>query len=151
MAVLSTILVILGAWCAASVVTAALYSTLRRLHVRRQRATGAGPASGRDSVYAAARCAGPGVRTGRPGRPGQPGHSGHSGQQPGQPGDPERAGQPEHADHSGRPERPGRSARSLRSLRSLRSHRPHRSQRPAHPSGRSGWGRRVPPPDLQAG
>lgn len=135
MAVLSTILVILGAWCAASVVTAALYSALRRLHVRRQRATGAGPASVGDSVYAAARCAGPGVRTGRPGRSGQPGH-------------PERPGQPEHsehADHSGHPERPGRSARSFRPHRSLRS------QRPAHPSGRSGWGRRVPPPDLQAG
>ncbi|MFD6891661.1 hypothetical protein [Streptomyces sp. NPDC059957] len=135
MAVLSTILVILGAWCAASVVTAALYSALRRLHVRRRRATGALPASAYDPAYTAARCAGPGGRTGRPGRSGQPG----------QPGQPERSGQPGHFEH---PERPGRSARSLR------PHHSHRSHRPAHPSGRSGrsgWGRRIPPPDLQAG
>ncbi|MFJ7272436.1 hypothetical protein ACIQV3_38395 [Streptomyces sp. NPDC099050] len=80
MAVLSTILVILVAWCAASVITAALYTALRRRHVRLQRAAAAGPGS----------------RTGRP-------------------------------------------------------RRLHRQHRPAHPSGRSGWERRVPPPDLQAG
>ncbi|WP_327250617.1 hypothetical protein [Streptomyces sp. NBC_01244] len=124
MAVLSTILVILGAWCAASVVTAALYAALRRLHVRRQRVTAALPDAAR-----AARCAGPGVRTGRPGLPGQSAHSGPSG----------RSG---HADGS------GHAARSGHADGSGHADRP---RRPAHPSGRSGWGRRVPPPDLQAG
>ncbi|MEU9374211.1 hypothetical protein AB0D94_10615 [Streptomyces sp. NPDC048255] len=38
MAVLTTIALILGAWCAASVVTAALYAALRSHQVRRQRA-----------------------------------------------------------------------------------------------------------------
>ncbi|MCY0930134.1 hypothetical protein OTB20_28875 [Streptomyces sp. H27-H1] len=82
MAVLSTIVVVLGAWCAASVATAALYFALRRLHVRRQWAAAAVPGGA-----GAARSRGPGDRP----------------------------------------------------------------LRTAHPSGRSGWGRRVPPPDLQAG
>ncbi|MCX5409555.1 hypothetical protein OHA37_37570 [Streptomyces sp. NBC_00335] len=51
MAVLSTILLILGAWCAASLATVAAYAAIRRLHVRRQRAAsapvGAGAARGR--------------------------------------------------------------------------------------------------------
>ncbi|MFE9629552.1 hypothetical protein [Streptomyces sp. NPDC006463] len=38
MAVLTTIVVVLGAWCAVSVITAALYSAVRACHVRRQRA-----------------------------------------------------------------------------------------------------------------
>ncbi|MFD5145316.1 hypothetical protein [Streptomyces sp. NPDC058401] len=107
MAVLSTILAVLGAWCAASVVTAALYTALRRLHVRQQRAAAAVP-----DVPRAAPVAEPGARTVR----------------------------------TGRPVRLHRSQR-LHRLH-LRSHRVHRT---AHPSGRSGWGRRVPPPDLQAG
>ncbi|MGW0748781.1 hypothetical protein [Streptomyces sp. NPDC002587] len=37
MAVLTTIVVVLGAWCAVSVVTAALYAAVRGRHVRRQR------------------------------------------------------------------------------------------------------------------
>ncbi|WP_404962240.1 hypothetical protein [Streptomyces sp. 147326] len=41
MAVLTTIAVILGAWCAAGVATAALYAALRARHVRRQRARAA--------------------------------------------------------------------------------------------------------------
>ncbi|MCX4775673.1 hypothetical protein [Streptomyces sp. NBC_01264] len=92
MAVLSTILVILVAWCAASVITAALYVALRHHHVRLQRAA----------------LAVPGARTGRPG-------------------------------HLHRPRRPHRHHLHLR------------RHRPGHPSGRSGWGRRVPPQDLQAG
>lgn len=97
MAVLSTILVILGAWCAASAATAALYAALRRSHVRRQRAAAAVP----DAV-GTARDVAPGARTGRP----------------------------------------------------CRSTGPGRTVRPARPSGRtgrSGWGRGMPPPDLQAG
>ncbi|MFI5764953.1 hypothetical protein ACIA8F_29000 [Streptomyces sp. NPDC051563] len=111
MAVLSTILVVLGAWCAASVVTAALYTVLRRLHVRQQRASAALP-----DVPRAAPVAQPGARTGLPGR----------------------AGPPVGLHRSQR-------------LHRLHLHRPHRLRRPAHPSGRSGWSRRVPPPDLQAG
>ncbi|MEV7443294.1 hypothetical protein AB0O22_19515 [Streptomyces sp. NPDC091204] len=38
MAVLTTIAVILGAWCAAGVATAALYAVLRARHVRRRQA-----------------------------------------------------------------------------------------------------------------
>ncbi|MFJ6754577.1 MULTISPECIES: hypothetical protein [unclassified Streptomyces] len=41
MAVLTTIAVILGAWCAAALATAALYVVLRARHVRRQRARAA--------------------------------------------------------------------------------------------------------------
>lgn len=101
MAVLSTILVILGAWCAASVVTAALYAALRRLHVRRRRVTAALP----DAV-GTARCAGPGVRTGRAGLPGQPAHSGPSGSSG-------RSGRSGHADRPRRPAHPsGRAGRS---------------------------------------
>ncbi|WP_407841108.1 hypothetical protein ACE1OC_39560 [Streptomyces sp. DSM 116496] len=70
MAVLSTILVILGAWCAASVATVALYAALRRLHVRRQRAAAAVP----DAVRTV-RGSVPGARTGRPGRPVRPGRA----------------------------------------------------------------------------
>ncbi|MFB6521517.1 hypothetical protein [Streptomyces sp. NPDC056401] len=103
MAVLSTILVILGAWCAVSVATAALYTALRRLHVRRQRAAAAVP----DAVRTV-RGSVPYARTGRP-------------------------------------------VRSGRAHRHHRLPRLHRHHHPAHPSGRSGWGRRVPPPDLQAG
>ncbi|WP_328929596.1 hypothetical protein OG429_36840 [Streptomyces sp. NBC_00190] len=40
MAVLTTIVVVLGAWCATSVITAALYTAVRTRHIRRQRATG---------------------------------------------------------------------------------------------------------------
>ncbi|MFD7096890.1 hypothetical protein [Streptomyces xanthophaeus] len=43
MAVLSTIAVVLGAWCAASVLTAALYVGLRTGMVRRQRALASVP------------------------------------------------------------------------------------------------------------
>ncbi|MFD9369454.1 hypothetical protein ACFWA6_17405 [Streptomyces sp. NPDC060020] len=43
MAVLTTIAVILGAWCAAGVATAALYAVLRARHVRRQRALASAP------------------------------------------------------------------------------------------------------------
>lgn len=103
MAVLSTILVILGAWCAASVATAALYTALRRLHIRRQRAAAVVP-----GAVPAVRGAVPDAPMGRPGRPG-----------------------------------------SLH--RHRRHYRLHRRHRAAHPSARSGWGRRVPPPDLQAG
>ncbi|WP_411102942.1 hypothetical protein [Streptomyces sp. cmx-4-9] len=39
MAVLTTLAVVLGAWCAASIMTAALYTALRSHQVRRQRAT----------------------------------------------------------------------------------------------------------------
>ncbi|MEU9084005.1 hypothetical protein [Streptomyces sp. NPDC048357] len=51
MAVLTTIAVILGAWCAAGVATAALYAVLRARHVRRQRALASTPDG------AACRCA----------------------------------------------------------------------------------------------
>ncbi|MCP3757907.1 hypothetical protein [Streptomyces sp. TBY4] len=64
MAVLSTILMILGAWCAAGVLTAGLYAALRRLHVRRQRAAAVRPGG----PVAAARGARPG-RAGRLHRP----------------------------------------------------------------------------------
>ncbi|WP_327411973.1 hypothetical protein [Streptomyces sp. NBC_01233] len=60
MAVLTTIAVILGAWCAAAVATAALYAVLRARHVRRQRARAA------KTDCAVDRCAptaGPGVRS----------------------------------------------------------------------------------------
>ncbi|MER6200257.1 hypothetical protein ABT234_23150 [Streptomyces sp. NPDC001586] len=51
MAVLTTIAVIFGAWCAAGVATAALYAVLRARHVRRQRALVSAP------DCAACRCA----------------------------------------------------------------------------------------------
>lgn len=38
MALLTTIALILGLWCAAALVTVALYAALRTLYVRRQRA-----------------------------------------------------------------------------------------------------------------
>ncbi|MFE4636891.1 hypothetical protein ACFRJ1_26380 [Streptomyces sp. NPDC056773] len=68
MAVLRTILMILGAWCAAGVLTAGLYAALRRLHVRRQRAAAAVRPGG---PVAAARGARPG-RAGRLHRPLRP-------------------------------------------------------------------------------
>ncbi|WP_327308844.1 hypothetical protein OG730_39610 [Streptomyces sp. NBC_01298] len=43
MAVLSTILLVLGAWCAASLATVAAYAAVRGLHVRRQRAAASAP------------------------------------------------------------------------------------------------------------
>ncbi|MEU7605331.1 hypothetical protein [Streptomyces sp. NPDC041003] len=60
MAVLTTIAVILGAWCAAAVATAALYAVLRARHVRRQRARAAAETDG--TVDRCAPTAGPGVR-----------------------------------------------------------------------------------------
>ncbi|MCX5610275.1 MULTISPECIES: hypothetical protein [unclassified Streptomyces] len=48
MSALSTIAVALGAWCAASVITAALYTALRSRQIRRQRAAA--------SASPAARC-----------------------------------------------------------------------------------------------
>ncbi|MDX3534559.1 hypothetical protein PV721_09280 [Streptomyces sp. MB09-01] len=60
MAVLTTIAVILGAWCAAAVATAALYAVLRARHVRRQRARAARTDA---TVDRCAASAGPGVRS----------------------------------------------------------------------------------------
>lgn len=74
MAVLSTIVVIAGAWCAASVATVALYAALRRRHVRRQRAALSVPVPVRAGADAG-RVRGPGGRpaapSGRPARMGR--------------------------------------------------------------------------------
>ncbi|WP_030719728.1 hypothetical protein [Streptomyces sp. NRRL F-2580] len=59
MAVLTTIAVILGAWCAVGVATAALYAVLRARHVRRQRALASAPEG---TVCRCARTAGSGER-----------------------------------------------------------------------------------------
>ncbi|MFD3696938.1 hypothetical protein ACFWUZ_12425 [Streptomyces sp. NPDC058646] len=73
MAALTTIAVVLGAWCAASVITAALYSALRCRQVRRQRelASYAGVIVGRyaPAPRAAAGPSSAGCASPQPGRP----------------------------------------------------------------------------------
>lgn len=64
MAVLTTIGVVLGVWCAASVATAALYVLLRGLHVHRLRAEAARPGRVAQQGRAAPGCA-PGRRAAR--------------------------------------------------------------------------------------